>query len=321
MITLCKRDEIPWLSEVTGNLHTGGAASPLAPGRCVEQAIAMWVAKYWQVQVPLFVVMPDHVHLCVNVTHYLPEGLSRAMSWFMGRVSRIYTDSCIAKAETDSCLAKAETDSCIARAETEGGGGVVTFFTKGFNDRIAYNDAHWARQQIYIGDNPRRLLMKRAFPDIFLKNWIITVGSREFKARGNIMLLKNPELRVVRWSSKYTDLRWKEHQEDCRRCIDNGGVLISPYIHPLEKEIKMRAMNEGSGVVRICMNGFAERFQPSGDEFEYMGTTQLLLIAPMEHDTRRMELRRSMAMGMNALAEEIAAIDWLGGEGRIRPER
>lgn len=319
MLTLRKADGMPWLSSVLGDCAVSNPANANYPsvrvselGKCIELALVDWEDMFSQIAVKKYVIMPDHVHICVHVKSILKVGLSRAVSRFMGRVSRRYHDLLYhAEAQNTKVLSY--------QAAERHGNEVRSVFSKGFNDRIAYTPEQWDRQLIYIGDNPRRLLMKRDNPDIFLKNWIITVGERCFKARGNIYLLKYPELLVVRWSSKYSDAQWTNHKLQCDRCIENCGVMISPFIHPNEKAIKAKAMHEGSGVIRICENGFSEKFQPWREEFDYMGTRQLLLIAPMYHNSQHVPLSRSTAMAMNGLAEEIASIDWTLPH-LIRPE-
>lgn len=99
--------------------------------------------------------------------------------------------------------------------------------------------------------------------------------------------------------------------------MENGGVLISPFIHPQEKAAKDHALANGGAIIKICDNGFSERHAPRGQEFELMATGRLLLIARTEHHTRTQHLTYGKAQHLNAIARHIAATDWLSATTRI----
>lgn len=233
MVTLRKGELTPRLSEIKGDIASKVLSSPLAPhseltvaGRCIEVAAKEWLQKFPQIRLARYAVMPDHVHLCINVINHLEPGLSRAIASLMGGATR------------------------EMRRVTPGWDG--SFFAKGFNDKIAFDIDQWERQLHYAADNPRRYLIKKLF------------------------------------------------------------------IHPREKEVRDATLLSGGSIIRICENGFGERFAPQGREFEYMGSSRLLLIAPMEHRTQKEDLTYSRAQLMNSVAERIAAADWLGGSARFR---
>ncbi|MDE6297635.1 MAG: hypothetical protein K2L89_07280, partial [Muribaculaceae bacterium] len=72
---------------------------------------------------------------------------------------------------------------------------MISFFSKGFNDRIAYTQQQWERQLQYTADNPRRYLIKRLHADYLLKRWLLKIpGDLKFILKGNIFLLRQPFL-------------------------------------------------------------------------------------------------------------------------------
>lgn len=239
--------------------------------------------------------MPDHVHLCIDVHEHLSPGLSRAVASLMGMATK-----------------NLERSLCSHH-------NALSFFKKGFNDRIAYTFEQWYRQLAYIDDNPRRYLIKKMYPDLLTRRWLITIGQWQYMVIGNIMLLKNPDLQVVRYSSKYTPSVFDEKVKNWYRCVENNGVLVSPFIHPKENDLQKYALEQGGAVIRICENGFAERYTPQGRDFELTTAGRLLLIAPMQHNTHREFLTYTKAQGLNAVAERIAETNWLDGCGSIRP--
>lgn len=290
LLTLSKAETTPVLSHITGSI-----AEPVvnltSAGLCVASSIGQWPERYPQIRVANYVIMPDHVHLCVDVLRHLDNPLGRAVASLMGMATKLQGNL----SDEDR-----------------------PFYKKGFNDRIAYDYEQWKRQLAYIDDNPRRYLIKQANPDLFFARWIISVSGFEYMALGNIMLLKNPELQVVRYSRRFEPGVFENKVEGWQRCVENNGVLVSPFIHPNERAVYDYAVSQGGGVVRICENGFAERFTPQGQEFDLLTTGQLLLIGAIEHNTRPQPLTYIKAQGLNAVAERIAAAPWLTGEARIR---
>lgn len=309
MITLMSADHVGKLSIIQGDLScissSGYPHSVATPaGECFHRALRQWLLKFPEIEVSEHEVMPDHVHLCVDVRFYLKNGLSRAVASLMGMTTNEHKSLLRADHNQDPQIASDKHAS---------------FFKKGFNDRIAYSSSQWERQKRYVRDNPRRYLMKKKYPDLFYMRWLITIGDCRYVTKGNIHLLKNPDIQVVRFSRKYMKGEFERKEEEWKRCVFNNGALVSPFIHPKEKDMRKFALNEGGSIIRICENGFAERFSPQGLEFDYNSYGQLLLIAPIEHNTRKEDLTYTKAQYLNKIAEQIAATDWLSGQGRISP--
>lgn len=229
--------------------------------------------------------------------YHLANGLSRAIAGLEGKVSRLRHAALPENLRPDK---------------------MTPVFDKGFNDRIAYTEAQWERQRIYTRENPRRYLLKRMFTDFMLRRWHLKIGEIEYEAKGNIMLLKEPELLFVKhhraWSAQESD----DYQKACRRKIDNGSVAVSPFIHAKEKELRDYAINEGGCYIRICDNGFAERQSASGFEFDLMAAGRLLLIAPLEHDSRRRDMKYSRAQELNQIAFKLVETHEAGGSCIIK---
>ena len=291
MLTLFKADDIPTLSAVKGDISISDPNNPNSPaaivtksGECIVRALHEWHARYLIINVDEYVIMPDHIHLCVNVRFNLDVGLSRAVANLMGMTTKAYSELIYGKG----------TDKRIK------------FFKKGFTDSIAYSDDQYNNQRKYVTDNPRRLLMKRAYPDLYRRKWLIKIGDMQLMAVGNIFLLKNPHIEVVRFSGNYSEGQVLMNLKRWERCIDNGGALISPFIHPKENDMRKKALARCGNIIRICENGFSERFAPALEEFNYMGTKHLLLIGPAEYSTQKIDMKRNLAMRMNLIAEMIA---------------
>lgn len=298
MITIMKAPLTPRLSNISGNPKNSISLDLTPAGQAFVKALALWNEQYPQIEISDYVVMPDHVHLCLNVHAYIKIGLSLAIGHLFGKSTSAFKINQIYPLPAD-----------------------FRFFSKGFNDRIAYDAEQWERRIAYVRDNPRRYLIKKTFPEYFRMRWVISVAGREYHALGNIFLLKEPEIHVVRFSRRYVEGEFQRRVAIWHEAVLNGGVLISPFIHPNEKDIRDYAIEEGGSVIRVCENGFAERYAPQGDEFQLMAAERLLLIGPAEYNSCKEDLTYNKAQSLNKLSEEIAALDWQQEGARIRPLR
>lgn len=291
LITLQKAPYAPLMCRIEG--------SPVKPecilseaGVAMEEALSEWLGERPMIEVPTYQVMPDHVHLCVDVRGYLNRHFAIEVGSLKGKVTR------------------------RLQAALDG----LSFFDKSFNDRIAFTPEQWDRQKAYTRDNPRRLLIKRLKPNLYFSTWEIRIGDLTLHAKGNVMLLKNPELEVVRWSRKFKGDEFLRMVEGWKRTVENFGVLVSPFIHPKENEMRKYAFEKGGSVIRVCENPFSEKFYPAKEEFEFMHTSRLLLVAPAD-GSAIFENFYQHAQYLNGIARRIVAASWEKGEGTLREIR
>ena len=302
MVTIRKDALIPAFSNVVGKSKImEGSEAPqiqLLPGReYIEEAIALWKEKLTQITIAEQAIMPDHIHLCLDVWSYLKIGLSRAMSQLMGKISRCRHD---------------RLPENVRPAE------VQSVFEKGFNDSIARDQRQWESQKAYVRDNPRRYLLKKENPDYLLAKWMIAFGEYSYTAKGNIFLLRKPHLFQTKHHRAWSEEESENYQQHCRVMIDNGSVPVSPYIHQKEKAIRDYAIDNGDSYIRICENGFAEKETAWGREVDLMAEGRLLLIAPMEHSNRKIDMDWKRAHKMNDVAAQLAEACNGGALGSIR---
>lgn len=302
LITFLKQPSTPILSEIIGfppYVSYESAQTILSPlGILISTSISKWLEIYQQIIVATCTIMPDHIHICIAVTTPLPNGLSRAIGRLKGLISSAYYNSLPDTVRPDK---------------------MQSLFTKGFNDRIAYDAEQWENQIHYTRDNPRRYMLKKSIPDYMTRRWIVTMGDKKYMAKGNIFLLKQPHLFQVKFSRRFSDKESWEWTERSKSSLHNGSIPVSPFIHPKEKELKQYAVNEGFAMIRICANGFAEREAASGMEFKLMCEGRLLLIAPIEHNTRKEDLRYSYAQHLNGVAVDIVKAFSSTHTGMLRP--
>ncbi len=292
LVTLQLNERIADLSEIpNAPLHVKPWELQLSlEGEVVTESIREFSAinshiDYEKVRITTYVVMPDHVHLIFSVKDRLEMPLGTYVNKFKSICTRrlkalgIYAED-------------------------------ISFFEKGFNDRVLTRKGQLENWVRYINDNPYRYQLRRMHPDFFQRRIFISIDQVEYEIYGNPFLLRNPEKYVVRHSRKFGFEEQEQRRRCCRRVAFNGGVLVSPFIHPKEREIRDEGLELGGKIILVRHNGFPERFKPSGREFEICAQGRLLIVAPTRYEPlkEKSQLTREHCLHMNHLAEVLASV-------------
>lgn len=279
MLTLSKEPAVSAFSEVMnkGTEEKAKAAVSLSPnGQIVADRINNWHKEFPLLKVLTYCIMPDHVHILVYVTKRSPKHLSamvRVLKWSINQAMQI-----------------------------------PGVFSEGYNDKIVYKTGQKDAFYRYILDNPRRYLARKLYPEFFSRVNTFNLNGLQVSLYGNIFLLNHPIKTVVRYSRKFTPEQLKKNNNIYEETMRSGGVLVSPFIHQEEKAVKAQALEDSTPIIQVALNGFPERFKPSGRDFELCAQGKLLIIAPIEHSTQKQPLDREAALRANAIAEAIAAL-------------
>ncbi len=288
MITVNKSADAPVLSAVKGEITPQGAVArtELTPtGVIVENALKRIKEHYPFVEIGRIAVMPDHVHFMVFV--------KLAGKIQLGEVVRIF------KKESSVYYKELFPESPIAK---RGG----SLFVDGFNDRIVYKQGQLDRFKRYVLDNPRRYYLRVSHPRFFNCCRNISLNGEVYSVYGNFMLLSHPIREFVKVSRRFTAEELQRRMAAWNETIRGAGVLISPFISPKEKEVMRAGIERGASIIRIVENGFPERYKPEGDWFDLCAEGRLLIIAPVNFNSRRERIKREQCVAMNELAERIA---------------
>lgn len=203
-----------------------------------------------------FVIMPDHIHFVVYVKERLNKKLGNELAGFFGACSRHYS-------------------------RLKGLDYVERLFHT-FYDNIIFDKIQLARAIRYVEDNPRRLIIKRKFPDLFRKYLHIRISEWEFSAYGNIFLLRGIKLLPVRIHRRWSEKEMADYENKSRVQIEKGAIPISPAIHPVEKKILSISTDMLKPVIKLTDQVFGEKFKPSGKDFDLCASGLLLLLTPFK---------------------------------------
>ncbi|MBD5219743.1 MAG: hypothetical protein HDS72_05830 [Bacteroidales bacterium] len=271
-ITITKAAGVPVFGHLCGKLpDVSIARTPL--GQIIAANIGRIPQLDSHLRVLQYVIMPDHIHLLLFVTAPVPRHLGSYIGMFkvkIGQEFRLLTG----------------VDSPV--------------FEEDFYDCILYKSRSLDTIFKYIRDNPRRLAVRKEFPDYFRRVNSLPVGSRQFQVYGNVQLLENPfKEQVVVHRSEGPDVREANRQRWLHTAA-NGGVLVSPFISPAEKAIRKEAEALNSKIILITNTPMSERFKPAEGDFALCEKGRLLIVSAPG------ALTRQKCLEMNSLAGEMA---------------
>lgn len=179
-------------------------------------------------------------------------------------------------------------------------------FTPGFHDRILRYKGQLIRMRNYVMDNPRRRILMRNHREYFNNPHILNLYGRDYVVYGNFLLLREPVVSAVKESSKYTDEQRANMREDWFETIRSNGVLVSPFIHTVEKNFRDKGIEGGASLIHITREKIGERFKPSGRYFDLCAQGRLLIISSQEEATGK-RLSKKEAEELNLLAKRLAS--------------
>jgi REP element-mobilizing transposase RayT len=257
-------------------------------GRIVQREMKGISGFYEQVKIGQYQIMPDHLHAMVHVVRDLPEGVS------LQRVVRGF------KIAVDKACRE------------QFGQASFQVFEKGMNDSLVFSREHLAREVAYIRDNVRRYRLLKAHPELFrAPRRVMTLeDGTELWGIGNLFLLQHPRRVRVQFSRSATEAAWARMREELEYYLEQGYVLVSPFIAPFEKRALRAAINAGGRAIRLTHRFFGERYKPMGELFDLCCAGRLLDVSVAGAFERYARLDREACLRLNEVAGVIATTQW-----------
>lgn len=272
-ITLKKAKGVPVFGNLCGDCQNA-AIEHSQLGKIIEKHIRKIYALNPAIRLLQYSIMPDHVHLLIFVASHIEMHLGKYISKLK---ILIYQDF------------------------REMKGDAVSIFEEDFYDCILYRNRSLDTLYRYLRDNPRRLAVRRAHPEFFRRVNRLKIGEKYYQAYGNFQLLECPfKEQVVVHRADTPEVR-ERNRQGWLYAAANGGVLVSPFISQAEKAIRTEADVAGGRFIYITNQPLAERYKPSGRDFELCESGRMLIVsANFDGD-----LNRTACLAMNSLAETI----------------
>ena len=319
LITMTIEGRRPLLGEVVGNPNAS-EDSPDAPrielnalGKEVERLWHAIPSYYPEIAVIALQLMPDHLHGILFVKSRTDYHLGRVINGFKIASNRAYRAAMEAQESPPASSSVSPSSSpsssqrqcrCGANLHAPKQG---LLWSKGYTDGILDRKGQLETWKNYLRDNPKRLLIKRLFPDYFRVQRHVKVGTYECSAIGNRFLLSKPLRLQVQCSRSMTPEQISQASDHYLQQARAGAVLVSPCISPGEKQIMRTAFEAGYPLILLQENGFSDLAKPNGAKFEACAKGQLLILAPWEHHNFHTTISRAQCLALNDLAREICS--------------
>ena len=264
-------------------------------GRRVYQLLCglpqFYAAKGFALKVLVARVMPDHIHLVIQVLEPLPQSIGAVVRGLKSACTKIYKQDYYGSGEN------------AAEVHGQGGGrqgdGVLVHFARIFasrgsiweqdpahyHERILHAPGQLRRMIDYVKDNPRRGWLKARHPDLFRLHRHTAARGLLFTSLGNHFLLEWPDRQMVEMSRSASATQVEQRLA----AAQNGAVTYTAAISEGEQLIARRVREGGFPLVVLLNDGFPkpgtphERYyKPGGVYFEACSRGQLLLLEPDE---------------------------------------
>ncbi len=322
------------VGETAGAPEAAEARVELTPlGQRVQEEWFAVTAHHPEVTAVSLQLMPDHLHGILFVEKAMQEHLGTIIRGFKTSTNKAYRQLVLGQeaeaaappphsqqaAPAASLSAPAASPSapvpsvgCAAavpqrkrdRSHESREHGLL--WSPGYNDHILSNQGELDRWRHYLADNPRRLFLRRQFPDLFRVSFGLRIGPFCCSAVGNRFLLGYPQRKQVQCSTHF-------YEEDIQKAVAGymaaargGAVLVSPAISEGEKRTMRTAFDARLPLILITADGLGSYSKPGGAFFDACAEGRLLILSPFEHTNRKVKLTRQMCMQMNELARIIA---------------
>ena len=245
-------------------------------------------------------VMPDHVHLVIQVLEPLPQSIGAVVRGFKSGCTKVYKEMYSSgenAAEVHGNEERNDEDGHEKAAE------VPVHFARIFacrgsiwqqdaayyHERILHAPGQLRRMIDYVKDNPRRLWIKSHNPELFRLHRRTEAAGLSFTSMGNHFLLDWPDKQMVEMSRSATDEEVQEQLQSVLAAAHNGTITYTAAISKGEQLIARTLREQGYPLVVLLNDGFPKEgspheryYKPGGVYFEACSKGQLLLLEPTE---------------------------------------
>ena len=303
LLTMTVEGRRPLLGQLVGQAGSTPeettARMELSPlGRRVQEEWFAVTAHHPEVSVIALQLMPDHLHGNLFVEQSMQQHFGSIVSGFKACTNKAYRQ--LVLGQEAAALPQQKRDrSHESRRYGQ-------FWSLGYNDHILSGRGEldsWCR---YLADNPRRLFLRRQFPDLFRVSFGLQIGPFTCSAVGNRFLLGYPRRMQVQCSTRLYEPDIQQAMACYMAAAHGGAVLVSPAISEGEKRTMRAAFDAGLPLIFISASGLTSFSKPGGAFFDACAAGRLLILSPWEHQNQQSKLTRPMCMQMNELARLIA---------------
>ena len=276
--------------------------------------------KGYALKVLAQMVMPDHVHLVIQVLEPLPQSIGAVVRGFKSGCTKVYKEEYYCSGENaaeghggaQTGNAGVRDDAPVQFARIFAGRGSIWQQDKAYyHERILHAPGQLRRMIDYVKDNPRRLWLKRHTPDLFKLHRRTEAVGLSFTSMGNHFLLSWPDGQSVEMSRSAANEQIQERLRSVLAAAHNGAVTYTAAISKGEQLIARSLREQGYPLVVLLNEGFPKEghpheryYKPGGVYFEACSKGQLLLLEPTEEAFLDASIHKAVEETLRRKAEE-----------------
>ena len=250
-------------------------------------------------------VMPDHVHLVIQVLEPLPQSIGAVVRGFKSGCTKVYKEMYGSGENAAGVHVNDKGNAVGVHGDSADGHGrsmdapmhfARIFAGRGsiwqqdaayYHERILHVPGQLRRMIDYVKDNPRRLWIKSRHLELFRLRRRTEAAGLSFTSMGNHFLLEWPDKQVVEMSRSANNEEVQERLRQVLAAAHNGTVTYTAAISKGEQLIARTLREQGYPLVVLLNDGFPKEgspheryYKPGGVYFEACSKGQLLLLEP-----------------------------------------
>lgn len=269
--------------------------------------------KGYALKVLAQMVMPDHVHLVIQVLEPLPQSIGAVVRGFKSGCTKAYKERWFCSGENATEVQGGANENATVHFARifEGRGSIWEPNPAYYHERILHTPGQLRRMIDYVKDNPRRLWLKRNNPDLFKLHRRTVTAGMSFTSMGNHFLLNWPDGQTVEMSRSATDKQIQERLCSAQAAAHNGVVTYTAAISTGEKIIARSLREQGYQLVILLNEGFPKEgspheryYKPGGIYFEACSKGLLLLLEPTEESFLDASIQKAVEETLRRKAAE-----------------
>ena len=277
-------------------------------------------------------VMPDHIHLVIQVLEPLPRGIGAVVRGFKSACTSIYKreyykggENAAKMHEGENAAKMHEGENAAKMHEDENANSTFVHFDRIFavtstiwqsdkayyHERILHAPGQLRHMIDYVKDNPRRLWLKKRHPDLFKIHRRTQTHGLLFTSLGNHFLLDWPDRQMVELSRNTPADEVEQRLAEALAAAQNGAITYTAAISKGEQLIARTLRQQGFPLVILLNDGFPKEgspheryFKPGGVYFEACAEGRLLLLEPTAETFLDANIQASVQETLRRKAEE-----------------
>ena len=276
--------------------------------------------KGYALKVLTQMVMPDHVHLVIQVLEPLPQSIGAVVRGFKSGCTKVYKEEFYCNGENAAKVnggpqagdARVNGEAPVHFARIFAGRGSIWQQDKAYyHERILHTPGQLRRMIDYVKDNPRRLWLKSHNPDLFKLHRRTEAAGLSFTSMGNHFLLNLPDSQTVEMSRSATNKEIQDRLSSALLAAHDGSVTYTAAISKGEQLIARSLREQGYPLVVLLNDGFPREgspheryYKPGGVYFEACSKGLLLLLEPTEEAFLDASIQKAVEETLRRKAEE-----------------